>query len=53
MSGKWYWHNSHVQCSLGLGCLLLGVVSDKGGALGQVQMECQQWTMLHADGPQG
>lgn len=44
---------SHVQCSLGLGRLLLGVVSDKGGALGQVQMECQQWAMLHADRPQG
>ena len=43
----------HVQCSLGLGRLLFGVVSDKGGALGQVQMECQQWAMLHADRPQG
>lgn len=43
----------HVQCSLGLGRLLFGVISDKGGALGQVQMECQQWAMLHADRPQG
>lgn len=43
----------HVQCSLGLGRLLFGVISDEGGALGQVQMECQQWAMLHADRPQG
>lgn len=43
----------HVQCSLGLGRLLFGAVSDEGGALGQVQMECQQWAMLHADRPQG
>lgn len=46
---------SHVQCSLGLGrpsCF--GAVSDQGSALGVgIQMECQQWAMLHADGSQG
>lgn len=42
-----------MQCTLGLGCFLFGVIANESGALGQAKMEGQQRPMLHADGPQG
>lgn len=42
-----------MQGILGLGCLLFGAVSDKSCALGEVEMECQERAMLHADRPEG
>lgn len=43
----------HVQCTLGLGCLLSGAVADQSAALGQAEVKGQQGPVLHADGTQG
>lgn len=45
--------HSHVQGLLCLHHLLLGAVADQGVPVGQVQVECDQGAMLHAQGPQG
>lgn len=38
--------DTHVQRLLGLGCFLLGTVSDHSIALGQVQVECDEGAVL-------
>ena len=43
----------HVQALLGLGGLILGAVADHGISVRQVEVECDQRAMLHAQGPQG
>ena len=43
----------HVQRLLSFGCLLLGAVADHSVAMGQVQVECNQWAVLHAQSAQG
>lgn len=45
-------HNLHVKCTLGLGCLLSGTITNQSCALGQAKVKGQQGAMLHADGPQ-
>ena len=45
--------DSHVERALGLGRLLFGAVADQSRAVGQAQVEGQQGSVLHADGPQG
>lgn len=42
----------HVECTLGLGCLLFGAVANQSSALGQAEVKGQQGSVLHADGPQ-
>lgn len=42
----------HVQRLLGLGGLVLGAVAHNGVPLGQVEVECDQGAVLHAQGPQ-
>lgn len=42
----------HVQALLGLGGLILGAVADHGITVRQVEVECDQGAMLHAQGPQ-
>lgn len=44
--------HSHVQGLLGLGGLLLGAVAHQGVALRQVQVECYEGAVLHAQRPQ-
>lgn len=44
--------DTHVQRLLGLGCLLLGTVSDHSIPLGQVQVECDERAVLQTQGPQ-
>lgn len=41
-----------MQRLLGLGCLLLGTVSDHSIPLGQVQVECDERAVLQTQGPQ-
>lgn len=38
---------------MGLGGLVLGAVADHSVAMGQVEVECDQRAVLHAQGPQG
>ena len=45
--------HSHMQTFLRLGSLLLGAVADDSVAVGQVEVECDQRTVLHTQGPQG
>lgn len=45
--------HSHVQGLLCLEHLLLGAVADQGAAVRQVQVECDQRAVLHAQSPQG
>lgn len=40
-----------MQRLLGLGGLVLGAVAHNGVPLGQVEVECDQGAMLHAQGP--
>lgn len=42
----------HVQRLLSLCGLVLGAVAHHGVALGQVEVECDQGAVLHAQGPQ-
>lgn len=42
----------HVQGLLGFGGLLLGAVAHHSIALRQVQVECNEGAVLHAQGPQ-
>lgn len=42
-----------MQRLLSLGGLVLGAVAHHGVALGQVEVECDQGAVLHAQGPQG
>lgn len=42
----------HVQRLLSLCGLVLGAVAHHGVALGQVEVECDQRAVLHAQGPQ-
>lgn len=44
--------NVHVQRLLGLGCFLLGTVSDHSIPLGQVQVECDERAVLQTQCPQ-
>lgn len=41
-----------MQRLLSLGGFVLGAVAHHSVALGQVQVECDQWAVLHAQGPQ-
>lgn len=41
-----------MQRLLSLGGLVLGAVAHHGVALGQVEVECDQGAVLHAQGPQ-
>lgn len=43
----------HVQALLGLSGLILGAVAYNSVAMWQVEVECDQRAMLHAQGPQG
>lgn len=43
----------HVQALLGLGGLVLGAVAYHGVPVRQVEVECDQRAVLHAQGPQG
>lgn len=43
----------HVQALLGLGGLILGAVAYNSVAMWQVEVECDQRAVLHAQGPQG
>lgn len=42
----------HVQALLGLSGLILGAVAYHSVTMWQVEVECDQRTMLHAQGPQ-
>lgn len=43
----------HVQALLGLGGLILGAVAYHSITMRQVEVECDQRAVLHAQGPQG
>lgn len=43
----------HVQRLLSFGGLLLGAVAHHSVAMRQVQVECNQWPVLHAQSAQG
>lgn len=43
----------HVQALLGLGGLILGAVAYHGVTVRQVEVECDQRAVLHAQSPQG
>ncbi len=43
----------HVQALLGLGGLILGAVAYHGITVWQVEVECDQRAVLHAQSPQG
>lgn len=45
--------NLHVQWFLGLRRLLLWAVADESISMWQVQVECDEWAVLHAQSPQG
>lgn len=43
----------HVQALLGFGGLILGAVAHHSVTVGQVEVECDQWAVLHAQRLQG
>lgn len=43
----------HVQALLGFGSLILGAVAYHSVTMRQVEVECDQRAVLHAQGPQG
>ena len=43
----------HVQTLLGFGGLILGAVAYHSVTMWQVEVECNQRAVLHAQGPQG
>lgn len=43
----------HVQALLGLGGFILGAVAYHSVAMWQVEVECDERAVLHAQGPQG
>lgn len=42
-----------MQRLLSFGCLLLGAVTHHSVTVGQVQVECNQWAVLHTQSAQG